>query len=609
MLNRGMSAIDRWRKSQAGNADTGSLLGRSIVLITVLSAVYAVYRLTPALIRGSSNGGAILMMNRTKVHSDSLMYFDGVRHRAVIGAGMVDRRGRRSGGRRGRDVDDDFYDDDDSFYDDDDAAVDDDDAEETGSGRRSGRGGRSRRGGGRNRRGRGSSRGKRGSKRAGGGVRGASKNEDADVEDAGDVDAQDGHGHAASGADKQQQAEEEERQQRPAAPSPEPPKPAPRKRKALVDVPETPGFVPLQRPLPGEAGIKERGVTADSHRFAELALASQPAPFYLNPARHKAGKAAVAGAEWPYAAAGAGDALMIGDEAAGGDADVNAELERRLVVAIGMGVHSGNTDVPNKGLASLPVFNTLLPTFLNAAQPHHIYRFYFAFDHNDPIFESADMRAKIEAEAQRLFKEENERRWHPEGYVPGSTIDGSTLLMSIHWVHCNYAGKPAWAHSDAVMASYVEGADYAIRMNDDTAFPTVKDWADRMIGDLRGREIPNLGVVGPACSAGANWILTHDFTHRTHAAIFGYQYPRSLPDWSSDDWITYVYKNFGLMTRREDAPVEHRLHGQRYKNQDQGTRLQNLNAELAQGAELINEWAQAHVGRKLPFTLQPITCC
>lgn len=155
--------------------------------------------------------------------------------------------------------------------------------------------------------------------------------------------------------------------------------------------------------------------------------------------------------------------------------------------------------------------------------------FYFAFDHNDPIFENADMRSKIEAEAQRMFKEENERRWHPEGHVPGSTVDGSTLLMSIHWVHCNYAGKPAWAHSDAVMAAYVEGADYAIRMNDDTAFPTVKDWADRMIGDLRGREIANLGVVGPACSAGANWILTHDFTHRTHAAVFGYQYPRSLP--------------------------------------------------------------------------------
>lgn len=335
MLNRGMSAIDRWRKSQAGNGETGSLLGRGIVMLTVLSAVYAVYRLTPALIRGSSNGGAILMMNRTKVHSDSLMYFDGVRHRAVIGAGMVDRRGRRSGGRRSRDVDDDLYDDDDAFYDDDDAAVDDDDVE-AGSGRRGGRGGRSRRSGGRSQRGRGSSKGKRGSgsKRAGGGVRGASKSEQAEEQ----VEAEDADGHAASGPHQQQQQEEQDQQQQlPPAPSPEPPKPAVRKRKALVDVPETAGFVPLQRPLPGEAGAKERAVTADSHRFAELALASQPAPFYLNPARRKPGQAAVAGAEWPYAAAGAGDALLIGDEAVGGDPDVNAELDRRLVVAIGMG--------------------------------------------------------------------------------------------------------------------------------------------------------------------------------------------------------------------------------------------------------------------------------
>jgi len=237
-------------------------------------------------------------------------------------------------------------------------------------------------------------------------------------------------------------------------------------------------------------------------------------------------------------------------------------------------------------------------------------RFYFAFDHNDPVYESAAWRAKIEAEATRMFAEENAKRWHPDGYVAGETVDGSTLLVSIHWVHCNYAGKPAWAHSDAVMAAFREGADYVIRMNDDTAFPTVKDWADRMVSDMRGRKpIPNLGVVGPACSAGANWILTHDFTHRTHAAVFGVHYPRSLPDWSSDDWVTYVYKNFGLMSRREDAPVEHRLHGQRYKNQAQAERLQNLNAELARGAEMINEWAQANHGVTLPFTLQQITCC
>jgi len=52
-----------------------------------------------------------------------------------------------------------------------------------------------------------------------------------------------------------------------------------------------------------------------------------------------------------------------------------------------------------------------------------------------------------------------------------------------------------------------------------------------MIGDLRGRPETNLGVTGPGCDAGANWILTHDFTHKTHAVIFGFHYPRSLPDW------------------------------------------------------------------------------
>lgn len=89
------------------------------------------------------------------------------------------------------------------------------------------------------------------------------------------------------------------------------------------------------------------------------------------------------------------------------------------------------------------------------------------------------------------------------------------------------------------------------------------DWVDAFIADLRGRSPPNVGLVGPACEQGAKWILTHDFTHRTHAAIFGWHYPRSLPDWSSDDWITFVYKSFTppLMVRREDIPVIHELHG------------------------------------------------
>jgi len=115
-------------------------------------------------------------------------------------------------------------------------------------------------------------------------------------------------------------------------------------------------------------------------------------------------------------------------------------------------------------------------------------RFYFAFDHNDPVYESGDWRGKIEREFYRLVAEEDKKRWHPAGYVPGETIDGSTLIATMHFVHCDYAAKPAWAHSDAMMAAFKEGADYGFRTNDDTAFPT-------------GEE------------AGGGWIYTHIQLH------------------------------------------------------------------------------------------------
>jgi hypothetical protein len=63
------------------------------------------------------------------------------------------------------------------------------------------------------------------------------------------------------------------------------------------------------------------------------------------------------------------------------------------------------------------------------------------------------------------------------------------------------------------------------------------------------------------------------------------------------------------MTRREDVPVDHRMHGQRYKTQEQSQRLPTLNKELELGAGVINAWASAHYGIKLPFELVPVTCC
>ena len=184
------------------------------------------------------------------------------------------------------------------------------------------------------------------------------------------------------------------------------------------------------------------------------------------------------------------------------------ELSNRLVIAIAMGVHSGKLIVANPGQRDLllptPPLRVLLPTFLPTAQTHHEYRFYFAYDHNDPVYEKEENRAVIEAVYAEAVKIEDAQRWHPTDAVSG-VIDGSRLVVSIHWVHCEYSGKPGWAHSDAVIAAVKEGADYVYRTNDDTEFPHTLDWVDRMVADLRRRSPSNLGVTGPTCNEGATW--------------------------------------------------------------------------------------------------------
>jgi hypothetical protein len=234
-------------------------------------------------------------------------------------------------------------------------------------------------------------------------------------------------------------------------------------------------------------------------------------------------------------------------------------VESRLVVGIACGVHSGGINVTQHALSELTVLKILLPSFWLTAQPGYMYRysrfslrcgnqpvwtkspqpclaacarrFYFAFDDVDPVYNQTHWRNAVEAAISNAIAAEDAKRWHPDNYTLGS-IDPSALLVSVHWVSCDYTHKPAWAQSDAVMAAYKEGADYVLRINDDTQLPSRKDWVEAFIDDLRSRRpVPNLGVVGPLCKQGNTLVLTHDFTHRTHAVLFGFHYPRSLPDW------------------------------------------------------------------------------
>ena len=136
--------------------------------------------------------------------------------------------------------------------------------------------------------------------------------------------------------------------------------------------------------------------------------------------------------------------------------------------------------------------------------------------------------------------------------------------------------------------AFEEGAEYLVRVNDDTEFKS-KRWITAGVKALLSLDPPNLGVVGPTCPNGNKHILTHDMVHRTHLKIFDSYYPSVFGAWWVDDWITKVY---GAKTKKlPDWVVHHHTtkHGTRYSvEHSEGS---ELTSEITKGAARIAEWA------------------
>ncbi len=269
--------------------------------------------------------------------------------------------------------------------------------------------------------------------------------------------------------------------------------------------------VPAPVPVPvGAEGGSGGEVGAKVAPWAELTIPTWSADL-VGRQRPVAGEAAVTSHGFEESTVHSLNPPLAAGEAGYNPEEVQ-ELEHRIVLAVALGVHSGSVGATiaagdKDALSGLPIIKVLLNTMLPVAQAHFVYRFYFAFDHNDGAYEKAANRDAVSAMYVAAFAAEDAKRWHPQGSQPG-VIDGSRLVVSVHWVHCDYSGKPSWAHSDAVVAAYKEGADYAYRSNDDSAFPSNPDWGDRFITELRSRvPIPNLGVTGPTCNEGAVWCV------------------------------------------------------------------------------------------------------
>ncbi len=216
-------------------------------------------------------------------------------------------------------------------------------------------------------------------------------------------------------------------------------------------------------------------------------------------------------------------------------------VSNAISIAIGCAIttrHITDLNARNMG-QTLPVLRSLLSGFCKTASGGYEYHFYLAFDIRDQFFAKDDF--------QKRFTEKFE-----EIVDKSCSLDVTVFL---HLVQCDHVGHPAWAQNDAMMAAYLDNMEYYYRVNDDSFFNTPQ-WTEKFIAALREFNPPNVGVVGPDHTGGNEFILTHDFVHKTHLDVFGFYYPRTFGQWWADDWITYLYQP-DYMKKLEDVRVKH----------------------------------------------------
>mmetsp|Transcript_59573 Transcript_59573/g.145996 ORF Transcript_59573/g.145996 Transcript_59573/m.145996 type:complete len:238 (-) Transcript_59573:401-1114(-) len=129
--------------------------------------------------------------------------------------------------------------------------------------------------------------------------------------------------------------------------------------------------------------------------------------------------------------------------------------------------------------------------------------------------------------------------------------------------------------NEACQAAYEYGADYIVRVNDDTEFMGA-GWITLGVSYLSGYE-HKVGVVGPKDLRNRE-ILTHDMVHRTHLKIFDLYYPQQFENWWIDDWMTRVYGDGRTKILGNWTVINH--------NEGNGNRRRRYNGNTTLKAEL-----------------------
>ena len=158
-------------------------------------------------------------------------------------------------------------------------------------------------------------------------------------------------------------------------------------------------------------------------------------------------------------------------------------------IAVGGGLTSKKiTDVTEGNIAAkFILFFVFIPSFCRTVSSGFSYHFYFAYDHNDTVFNDDRLATAFKDAFRQIVRSKCPKN----------------VMRSVRLVRCReYAGKPTWAQNDAMMEAYLDNFEYFYRINDDTRFYT-KGWTEAFIKVLEKYDPPRVGVVCPNHSGGS----------------------------------------------------------------------------------------------------------
>jgi hypothetical protein len=269
---------------------------------------------------------------------------------------------------------------------------------------------------------------------------------------------------------------------------------------------------------------------------------------------------------------------------------LEAKCYRPNSIAIALSVTSRGTDM--KKASESPVFDILFPSLNRTASRSGDYSYiiYVGFDKGDPLYDwdigQTDFRARFDKQFGAFG-----RRTKP-------------MLIMQAFTGTDHA--PSWVICNLMKMAYNDGAEYLFQVNDDSELVD-PGWERVLTEALKTNPTwPNFGAAGPmdkkwgggAGQYGADVLLTHAFTHRTHLDIHGRFFPWSFRNWWSDNWITSVYGANDTFVGPKGVVVEHQTKlnkkdakEHRYKVNSNDAKM--LPTELKIGRKRIDAWVES----------------